>query len=97
VRYAVGLLIFIAALCCATFVFAQTPVDPTGHWEGSITVPFGEVRIEVDITRDATLGRLKAAPTPEFTATLNAEGTELTGTFAQGSTSLALVFRRDTR
>jgi hypothetical protein len=37
-------------------VVAQTPLDPSGHWEGSITAPFGEIPIALDIARrDGTL------------------------------------------
>jgi hypothetical protein len=39
-RVSTGLLIgAILVLLCASFVFAQTPVDPTGHWEGVVQVP----------------------------------------------------------
>ncbi|HLG53830.1 MAG TPA: hypothetical protein VI485_00780 [Vicinamibacterales bacterium] len=40
-------------LSSVTSVLAQTPVDPTGHWEGAITAPFGEVVIEIDLARNA--------------------------------------------
>jgi hypothetical protein len=30
---------------------AQSPVEPSGHWEGAITAPFGEIPIALDITR----------------------------------------------
>ena len=33
--------------------FAQTPPTPTGHWEGSITVPDRTVKVEVDIAKNA--------------------------------------------
>ncbi len=32
---------------------AQTAGDPAGHWEGAVTAPFGEIRIEVDLARNA--------------------------------------------
>ena len=32
---------------------AQTAADPAGHWEGAVTAPFGEIRIEVDLARNA--------------------------------------------
>ena len=32
---------------------AQTAGDPAGHWEGAVTSPFGEIRIEVDLVRNA--------------------------------------------
>ena len=34
-------------------LLAQTPVDPTGHWEGSVTLPNAPLIIEVDVTRNA--------------------------------------------
>jgi hypothetical protein len=40
-----------AALAVTTSAGAQTGVDPSGHWEGSISAPFGEVPIAIDITR----------------------------------------------
>ena len=32
---------------------AQTNEDPSGHWEGTISAPFGEVLIEVDLAKNA--------------------------------------------
>ena len=32
---------------------AQTPADPSGHWEGAIQAPSMEIRIDVDIARNA--------------------------------------------
>jgi len=32
---------------------AQAPSDPSGHWEGAIHAPFGEVNVEIDVARDA--------------------------------------------
>jgi hypothetical protein len=37
-------------------------VDPTGHWEGAIAAPFGEMRIEIDLARSAN-GELKGTLT----------------------------------
>src|SRR4051812_5845866 len=43
---------FIAAvaLALATNVAAQTTSDPSGHWEGRITAPFGDIPIALDIS-----------------------------------------------
>lgn len=49
---AVLLLAFVIVLCTTTLLLAQVPVDPTGHWDGAITAPFGEVKMAVDLTRD---------------------------------------------
>jgi hypothetical protein len=39
---------------------AQSPADPTGHWEGTVTTPMGQIDFEVDVVRDAS-GTLVAA------------------------------------
>ena len=39
---------------------AQSNPDPSGHWEGSIRAPFGEIPIALDLWRDAT-GQVAAA------------------------------------
>jgi hypothetical protein len=40
----------VLALTAPVVALAQTP-DPTGHWEGSISAPFGEIPIALDIAR----------------------------------------------
>lgn len=35
-----------------SFIHAQITNDASGHWEGSLTMPFGELRFEVDLARD---------------------------------------------
>lgn len=53
-KLVIGVFIFIVTMVvCATFVLAQTVVDPSGHWEGTITAPFGEVAVELDLKRDS--------------------------------------------
>lgn len=37
-------------LFLASFVRAQTAVDPSGHWEGAIQIPNMEMKIEIDLT-----------------------------------------------
>ena len=32
---------------------AQSAADPTGHWEGTITAPMGQIDFEVDVVREA--------------------------------------------
>ena len=34
-------------------VAGQSPADPTGHWEGTITAPMGQIDFEVDVVREA--------------------------------------------
>ena len=36
----------------APVAVAQTPADPTGHWEGTITAPMGQIDFEIDVARD---------------------------------------------
>ena len=43
-------------LVAAPFARAQTPVDPSGHWEGSIQIPGTELNIEVDLTKNSQGG-----------------------------------------
>ncbi len=33
--------------------FAQSAPDPTGHWEGTITAPLGQIDFELDVAKDA--------------------------------------------
>ena len=40
-------------VCCSTRLLAQTPADPSGHWEGTIQTPEMSVPFEVDFTRNA--------------------------------------------
>jgi hypothetical protein len=46
--------IVITLLFGNTFIHAQITNDPSGHWEGTITMPMGELRFEIDLTRDGT-------------------------------------------
>src|ERR1700687_5498629 len=43
----------VSLLSSAATLHAQTTADPSGHWEGTISAPFGEVRIEVDLAKNA--------------------------------------------
>jgi hypothetical protein len=53
-KLAISVLVVVAMLVlCASYALAQTPADPTGHWEGTITAPFGKVAVEVDLRRNA--------------------------------------------
>lgn len=58
----------------APSLLAQTPVDPSGHWEGTVQAPNMDVKIEVDLTKNSkgelagTFGqpaqRVKGIPLP---------------------------------
>jgi hypothetical protein len=53
-KYAIGVLVFAGMLiACASLLFAQSAIDPSGHWVGTITIPGGEMPIEVDLSRNA--------------------------------------------
>jgi hypothetical protein len=43
----------IALLGLTPALLAQPASDPSGHWEGAIAAPTGEVRIELDLARSA--------------------------------------------
>jgi hypothetical protein len=43
----------VLVLLCASFAFAQAPVDPSGHWEGVVQIPDRPMNVEVDLTRSA--------------------------------------------
>jgi len=46
--------------CSVSLAAAQSAADPTGHWEGTVTAPMGQIEFEVDVARD-TSGTLVAA------------------------------------
>jgi hypothetical protein len=61
---------------------AQSPADPSGHWEGSITAPFGEIPIALDIaSRDgkvvATFSRPDGSVSGFPLSDIEANGNEL--------------------
>jgi hypothetical protein len=46
-------IVFVASLLFGdSFIHAQVVSDASGHWEGSITMPFGELRFELDLAPD---------------------------------------------
>ena len=47
-------LVAAAVLGTTTFLHAQGPADPSGHWQGAIHVPNQEIAIEVDLARNST-------------------------------------------
>src|SRR5712691_8576878 len=47
------MLLFAALLLLpAPCVLAQTGVDPSGHWEGTVHVPDQEMKIEIDLAKN---------------------------------------------
>ena len=51
--------LLVVSLLVSSAAHAQT-MDPSGHWEGAITIPGGEIPFHVDLSRDAQ-GKLVAA------------------------------------
>lgn len=67
----------VLVLLCASFAFAQSPVDPSGHWEGVVQIPEHPMNVEVDLVAKAgvlsgTFGQpaqgLKALPLTSVSA-----------------------------
>ena len=52
-RALIGTLAIALALIPVPSALAQSPADPTGHWEGTITAPMGQIEFEVDVVREA--------------------------------------------
>jgi hypothetical protein len=69
---------------------------PDGTSTGRIVnLDQGELELPVAITQKGASVTLDVTPiVSSYTGTLNAEGTELAGTFSQGANSTALTFRR---
>jgi hypothetical protein len=58
-RFALPTLLVVSLLAAPPAARAQS-VDPSGHWEGAITIPGGEIAFQVDLTMNAQ-GKLVAA------------------------------------
>jgi hypothetical protein len=52
-------LIIVSVLCTPIAARAQAAVDPSGHWNGTISAPFGEIPFQVDLARNSE-GKLVA-------------------------------------
>jgi len=37
----------------ARLLMAQSPVDPSGHWEGTVQIPNMELKIEIDLVKNS--------------------------------------------
>ena len=48
-----NILLAIILLAPLPVLRAQTAADPSGHWEGAIHAPFGEINLEVDLAKNA--------------------------------------------
>jgi hypothetical protein len=58
-RAALPTLLVVSLLAAPTAARAQS-IDPSGHWQGAITIPGGEIPFQVDLAKNAA-GRLTAA------------------------------------
>ena len=67
---------------------AQSPADPTGHWEGTITAPMGQIDFEIDVARDGS-GRLVAVYEQKASG---AHGLPLTEVALDGRTFTFVLF-----
>ena len=59
-RTRVRALVVSLTVLAASPAAAQSPADPTGHWEGVVTAPMGQLEFEVDVVREAS-GTLRAS------------------------------------
>ena len=82
------LVVSLLAVFAASPAAAQSPADPTGHWEGTLTAPMGQIDFEVDVTRDGE-GRLVAAYGQQAT---DARGLPLTDVTLDGRTFSFVLF-----
>ena len=57
-RFTLPTLLVVSLLAVPGTARAQS-VDPTGHWEGAITIPGGEIPFQVDLSKNAQ-GKLVA-------------------------------------
>jgi hypothetical protein len=67
---------------------AQSAADPTGHWEGTVTAPMGQIDFEVDVVRDAS-GALVATYGQKATGV---KGLPLTPVKLEGRTFTFVLF-----
>jgi hypothetical protein len=51
-RYALPTLLVVSLLAAPNVARAQS-IDPSGHWEGAITIPGGEIPFQVDLAKNA--------------------------------------------
>ena len=86
--------IYISTLVVSLIAFsasgaaAQSTADPTGHWEGTVTTPMGEIEFEVDVARD-TSSTLVAAYGQKATGV---RGLPLTDVTIEGRTLTFVLF-----
>jgi hypothetical protein len=87
-RTIVNPLVVSLAVLAASPAAAQSLADPTGHWDGTITAPMGQIDFEVDVARDAS-GALIAAYGQKNTG---ARGLPLTQVALDGRTFTFVLF-----
>src|SRR6185295_2777976 len=87
-RTLVHTLVVSLAVLAASPAAAQSSADPTGHWEGTITAPAGQIDFEVDVVRDGA-GHLVAAYGQKASG---ARGLPLTDVVLAGHTFTFVLF-----
>ena len=87
-RTLVNMLVVSLGVLGASIAAAQSPADPTGHWEGTITAPMGQLDFEIDVVRDAS-GTLVATYGQKATGV---RGLPLTQVTLQGRTLTFVLF-----
>ena len=83
-----GFLALALVLVPAPAAVAQSPADPTGHWEGTVTAPMGQIDFEVDVARE-TSGTLVAVYGQKATGV---RGLPLTQVAVQGRVFTFVLF-----
>jgi hypothetical protein len=87
-RTLVNTLLVSLGVLAASIAAAQSPADPTGHWEGTITAPMGQLDFEIDVVRDAS-GTLVATYGQKATGV---RGLPLTQVTLEGRTLTFVLF-----
>ena len=72
----------------APSLLAQTAVDPSGHWEGTVQAPNMDVKIEVDLTNSK--GELAGT----FVGVLTADGKSMSGDVTLGGHAVPFSLTR---
>ena len=88
---AITLVVSLVALG-ASAAAAQSAADPTGHWEGTVTAPMGQIDFEVDVVRDGA-GALAATYGQKATGV---RGLPLTPVKLEGRTFSFVLFNGGT-
>ena len=86
--FANTLVVSLLAAFAASPAGAQSTPDATGHWEGTITAPMGQIDLEIDVVREAS-GTLAATYAQKATSV---RGLPLTQVTLEGRTLTFVLF-----